>query len=397
MKKAILAYSGGLDTSYCLVHLSKDKGYEAHALTINTGSFSDEEIQMNEAKALQFGAASFQCIDAKSEFFHSVIRFLIFGNMLKNASYPLSVSAERIVQAKLIVDYARSIGATAIAHGSTGAGNDQVRFDLFFQILAPEMEIITPIRDNQLSREEEVKYLQEHGFSFSSEKSKYSINKGIWGTSVGGAETLTSHLPLAEEAWPNPMTKKNTLSMAIAFEQGIPVALNGETYSDPSALIEDLNEKCAGYGIGRDIHVGDTIIGIKGRVGFEAPAALVLIKAHHALEKHTLSKLQLLQKDQLSIWYANWLHEGLYLDPVMRDMEAFLISSQQKVSGTVHVEIHPGYFSVCGIQSTNDLMSSKAGVYGEMNKAWTADDVKGFIKIYGNSLAIYHHKKEALC
>lgn len=397
MKKAVLAYSGGLDTSYCLVHLSKDKGYEVHALTINTGSFSDEEIQTTEEKALQLGATHFHCIDAKSEFFQSVIRFLIFGNMLKNASYPLSVSAERIVQAKLIVDYAKSIGATAIAHGSTGAGNDQVRFDLFIQILAPEMEIITPIRDKQLSREEEVSYLQKHGFSFSSEKSKYSVNKGIWGTSVGGAETLTSHLSLPENAWPNPITQKEATRVEIGFEQGIPTALNGKNYEDAAKLIEDLNAFCAGYGLGRDIHVGDTIIGIKGRVGFEAPAALVLIKAHHVLEKHTLSKLQLLQKDQLSNWYANWLHEGLYLDPVMRDIESFLISSQQQVSGVVHVQLYPGYFSVSGIQSPNDLMSSKAGVYGEMNKSWTADDVKGFIKIYGNALAIYHHQKEALC
>ncbi len=389
MEKVVLAFSGGLDTSFCCIYLSRDLGMEVHSVIVNTGGFSEEELQAIEQRAYALGVKSHATIDETESYYRDTIKYLIFGNVLKNATYPLSVSAERICQATAIAGYARKIGATAVAHGSTGAGNDQVRFDMIFHTLIPGVKIITPIRDLKLSREAEIEYLQKHGVEYSAEKAKYSINKGLWGTSVGGAETLTSHQYLPESAWPTPLTLTEPQQISIDFEKGEPVALNGERIG-AVRVIQTLQELAQPYGIGRDIHVGDTIIGIKGRVGFEAAGPLILIKAHHQLEKHTLTKWQLSWKDQISGFYGNWMHEGQMHDPVMRDIEAFLASTQQAVSGRVFVELHPHRFVVTGIESDHDLMSSKFGSYGEMNEGYTGDDVKGFSKIFGNQTIIWH-------
>jgi len=356
MKKLVLAYSGGLDTSYCAKYLSKEKGFEVHAVSVNTGGFSSEEIKEIKEKALALGATSYTSLDAAVE----------------------------------IVEHAKKIGANYIAHGSTGAGNDQVRFDMIFQTLAPNIEIITPIRDNKLAREEEIKYLQENGVDYSWEKAKYSINRGLWGTSVGGDETLTSHLPLPDSAYPSQLQEKEPKKVALTFEKGEIVAIDGEK-NNPVANIEKLEQLASKYAIGRDIHVGDTIIGIKGRVGFEAAAALIIIKAHHLLEKHTLSKWQQYQKEQLGNFYGMLLHEGNYLDEVMRNIEAFLTDTQKNVSGEVYVSLYPFQFRLDGIESPHDLMNASFGSYGEMNKGWTADDAKGFIKILSNPGKIATH------
>jgi argininosuccinate synthase len=393
MKKVVIAYSGGLDTSYCAKYLSKEENFEVHAVSVNTGGFSEEEVKKIGENAQKIGAKTYKNIDAVSSFYQKVVKYLIFGNVLKNNTYPLSVSAERIVQAIEIVNYAKSIDAKYIAHGSTGAGNDQVRFDMIFQIMAPEIEIITPIRDKQLSRHEEIDYLKQNGVEMNWEKSKYSVNKGLWGTSVGGAETLTSVKPLPESAYPSQLQEKEAKQISLTFKKGELSAVNGKENS-PEKNIEILEDIASKYAIGRDIHVGDTIIGIKGRVGFEASAALITIKAHHLLEKHTLSKWQLQHKDYLANWYGTHLHEGQYLEPVMRDLEAFLESSQQQVSGEVFVTLHPYRFTLDGIKSDNDLMNSSFGNYGEENKAWTANDAKGFIKILSNAGKIYQHVKE---
>ena len=388
-KKLVLAYSGGLDTSYCLMKLSKED-YEVHAVTINTGGFDKLQIKDMETKALQMGAHIFKSIDALSSFYQKIVKYLIYGNVLKNNTYPLSVSAERIVHAIEIIEYAKSIGANAIAHGSTGAGNDQVRFDIIFQVMAPEIEIITPIRDFQLSREDEISYLKENGVELKWEKAQYSINEGLWGTSVGGKETLTSDESLPESAYPSQISKKTTEEVVLDFQKGELVGINGEIDS-PIKNILKLNQQAKKFGIGRDTHVGDTIIGIKGRVGFEAAAPLIIIKAHHLLEKHTLSKWQQFQKEQLGNFYGMLLHEGQYLDPVMRDLEVFLANSQNTVNGRVYVTLQPYRFELKGIDSPNDLMSASFGSYGEINKGWTAEDAKGFIKIMSNQNKIYQH------
>ena len=390
MKKVVLAYSGGLDTSFCALHLSKDLGHEIHAVLVNTGGFSASELQDIERRAHALGVASFRILDVVQDYYQSVIRYLVYGNVLKNDTYPLSVSAERIVQAKSIAEYAKSIGAQAVAHGSTGAGNDQVRFDMIFQILIPEVEIITPIRDLKLSRQEEIDYLKKHGVSMNFEKAAYSVNKGIWGTSVGGKETLTSSEFLPEEAWPTPVTEKEPKEVKLTFVQGEIKGINGMQYASSVEAILKLQSLAAPYGIGRDIHVGDTIIGIKGRVGFEAAAPLILIKAHQLLEKHTLTKWQAYWKKQVAEFYGNHLHEGHFLDPVMRNFETFLESTQEQVSGEVRVMLHPYRFTLLGITSEHDLMSAKFGSYGEMNKGYTGEDVKGFTRILGNQTAIFH-------
>lgn len=387
MKKLVIAYSGGLDTSYCAVSLSK-AGYEVHAVSVNTGGFTGEEIQEIEGNAYKMGVSTYKNIDAVATFYQKVVKYLIFGNVLKNNTYPLSVSAERIIQAIEIATYAKSIGAKYIAHGSTGAGNDQVRFDMIFQTIAPEIEIITPIRDQQLSRQEEIQYLKDNGIYLSWEKAKYSVNKGLWGTSVGGEETLTSNKALPEKAYPSQLEKGGDEQVKLTFKNGEFVAFN-YVIDSPENNIQKLNELASTYAIGRDIHVGDTIVGIKGRVGFEAAAALIVIKAHHLLEKHTLTKWQLQHKEYLSSFYGMHLHEGQYLDPVMRDTEAFLESSQAKVTGDVCVTLKPYHFQLDGIASKHDLMNAKFGTYGEENKAWTANDAKGFIKILGNQNKIY--------
>ncbi|AZJ31478.1 argininosuccinate synthase [Tenacibaculum mesophilum] len=387
MKKLVIAYSGGLDTSYCAVSLSK-QGYEVHAVSVNTGGFSSEEIKKIEHNAYTMGLTTYKNINAVTDYYDKVIKYLIFGNVLKNNTYPLSVSAERIIQAIEIVNYAKSIGASYIAHGSTGAGNDQVRFDMIFQTIAPEIEIITPIRDLQLSRQEEIEYLKSNGIDLSWEKAKYSVNKGLWGTSVGGEETLTSEHPLPEHAYPSQVTKTVPEQVKLSFVKGELMAINDDEKT-PVQNIEQLNTMASKFGIGRDIHVGDTIVGIKGRVGFEAAAALITIKAHHLLEKHTLTKWQLQHKEYLASFYGMHLHEGQYLDPVMRDMEAFFTNSQAKVTGDVFVTLKLYHFTLDGIDSPHDLMNAKFGSYGELNKGWTAEDAKGFIKILGNQNKIY--------
>ncbi len=395
MKKLVLAYSGGLDTSYCAHYLTHAEGYEVHAVTVNTGGFSPVELESIEEKAMELGSHSYKAIDAVETFYDAVVKYLIFGNVLRNNTYPLSVSAERIVQALEIVKYAQAIGATHIAHGSTGAGNDQVRFDLIFQIMDPKIEIITPIRDRKLSREEEIAYLQQAGIPYSWEKAKYSINKGLWGTSVGGDETLGSRKPLPDQAYPSQLEEKKGETVELEFTRGEITAIDG-TPDTPVNNIQKLQQRAAAYAIGRDIHVGDTIIGIKGRVGFEAAAPLILIKAHHLLEKHTLSKWQQYQKEQLGSFYGMLLHEGQYLDEVMRNIEQFFEDSQRFVSGKVFVRLYPYRFELEGIASKYDLMDASFGNYGELNKDWTAADARGFIKILSNSGRIAHqiHEQE---
>ena len=393
-KKVVLAFSGGLDTSYCVKYLSQEKGYEVHTITVNTGGFDDAELRSIETRAKDLGVASHKTVDETRNYYDSVIRYLIYGNVLKNNTYPLSVSAERMSQALATANYAKQLGADAVAHGSTGAGNDQVRFDMILNILVPGIEIITPIREMKLSREEEISYLKSKGVDMNFNKAMYSINKGLWGTSVGGKETLKSLGMLPEEAWPTQMTKHGSETIKLYFEKGELLKVNDRPFDHPTSAIAFIQKLAGPYGIGRDIHVGDTIIGIKGRVGFEAAAPMVIIKAHHALEKHVLTKWQLTWKDQLAQFYGNWLHEGQYLDPVMRDMEAFLTSSQKNVTGDVHVELYPYRFMVTGIESPFDLMSSKFGKYGEMNLGWSGDDVKGFSKIFGNQTMIHHQVQE---
>ncbi len=389
-EKVVLAFSGGLDTSFCSIYLSQDLGLEVHSVIVNTGGFSAGELADVERRAYKMGVTSHAVVDETENFYNTCVRYLIYGNVLKNNTYPLSVSAERVSQATAIALYAKKINAYYVAHGSTGAGNDQVRFDMIFNIIIPEVKILTPIRDLKLSREEEIKYLKEHGVEMNFEKAKYSINKGIWGTSVGGKETLTSHEGLPEEAWPTQLTKDGSEKVTLIFKQGELIGINEETFGHPTKAIQKLQEIASPYAIGRDIHVGDTIIGIKGRVGFEAAAPMVIIKAHHTLEKHTLTKWQLSWKDQLSTFYGNWLHEGQFHDPVMRNIEAFLTDTQQNVSGKVFVQLYPYRFQVLGIESDHDLMSNKFGSYGEMNNTWSGEDVKGFSKIFGNQVVIYH-------
>lgn len=390
MKKVVLAYSGGLDTTFCALHLTRDLGYEVHAVIVNTGGFSKEELTIIQTRANSLGVASFTILEVLDTYYQEVIKYLVFGNVLKNQTYPLSVSAERILQAKSLAEYAKSIGTKAVAHGSTGAGNDQVRFDMIFQTITPDIDIITPIRDLKISRQQEIEYLQKHGVSMNFEKAAYSINKGIWGTSVGGKETLTSSEYLPEQAWPTQVTAHEPQEMKLTFIQGELKGVDETHFENPVEAIQHVQALAAPYGIGRDIHVGDTIIGIKGRVGFEAAAPLIIIKGHQLLEKHTLTKWQLFWKNQMAEFYGNHLHEGHYLDPVMRNMEEFLSSTQTFVTGDVRVLLQPYRFTLLGISSEHDLMSAKFGSYGEMNKGYTGEDVKGFTRILGNQTAIFH-------
>ncbi len=395
MDKVVVAYSGGLDTSYCVKYLQHELNLEVHSVLVNTGGFSKEELAVVEAKAYEMGVKSHTNQNILETYYQKAIRFMVYGNVLKNNTYPLSVSAERVFQAIEVVEYAKKINAKYIAHGSTGAGNDQVRFDMIFQTLAPEIEIITPIRDLKLSRQEEIEYLKKHGVDYPWSKAKYSINKGIWGTSVGGVETLTSHQALPEEAYPSQLEKTDPTTIKLTFKKGQLVGLNGELDSPVNTILK-LEAIASKYAIGRDIHVGDTIVGIKGRVGFEAAAAVVTIKAHHLLEKHVLSKWQQNLKEQQGSWYGTLLHDGQYFEPVMRNIEAFLESSQETVTGDVFVTLKPYHFSLNGIESEHDLMKSKFGEYGETNKAWTAEDAKGFIKILGTANKIYHSVNSGL-
>ncbi|MGL4908246.1 MAG: argininosuccinate synthase [Bacteroidales bacterium] len=389
MEKVLVAFSGGLDTSFCVKYLKHEKNMEVHTALVNTGGFSSDELTVIAKKAKELGAESHENIDVTQAYFDKCIRYMIYGNILKNNTYPLSVSSERAFQAIAIVEYAKKIGAKHIAHGSTGAGNDQVRFDLIFQVIAPEINIITPIRDLQISRQEEIDFLKKHNYDFPWTKAKYSINQGLWGTSVGGVETLKADGELPEEAYPTQLTKTGSEKLTIEFEKGVPTALNGKKMNAVDLIIA-LNEIAAPYAIGRDTHVGDTIIGIKGRVAFEAAAPLILIKAHHLLEKHTLTKWQQYWKEQLSNWYGMLLHEAQYLEPVMRDIEKFLDSSQATVSGSVDVKLQPYHFSIVGCTTPHDLMNNKFGEYGEMNKAFTGDDVKGFTRVLSMQMKIWN-------
>ena len=393
-KKIVLGFSGGLDTTFCVKYLAEDKGYEVHSIIVNTGGFSEEELVKIEAHARNLGVASHTTINAVEGYYDRIIRYLIYGNVLKNNTYPLSVSAERLSQAIHIAEHVRALGADAVAHGSTGAGNDQVRFDMVFHIMIPGVEIITPIRDLKLSREEEITYLQSKGINMNAEKAMYSINKGLWGTSVGGKETLSSKGMLPESAWPTQVTKTEGEEVVLEFSKGELVVVNNNNFEHPSKAIQYLQTLAGPFGIGRDIHVGDTIIGIKGRVGFEAAAPMVILKAHHALEKHVLTKWQLQWKDTLAQFYGNWLHEGQILDPVMRNIEAFLTSTQQNVTGKVFIQLQPYRFHVIGIESSFDLMNSRFGKYGEMNSGFTGEDVRGFSKIFGNQTIIWNAVQE---
>lgn len=389
-QKLVLAFSGGLDTTYCAIYLKNLGNYEVHAITVNTGGFSKTEVDAIAEHAKKLGVASYTCIDVTQDYYNSCIKYLVFGNILKNATYPLSVSAERMIQAITVANYAKQLEATAVAHGSTGAGNDQVRFDMVFQTLIPNTTIITPIRDLKLSRADEISFLKENGVEMNFEKAAYSINKGLWGTSVGGKETLNSKEYLPESAWPTQITETESKQVTLHFNKGEFVGIDDLPFDNSVAAIQYLQNLAQPFGIGRDIHVGDTIIGIKGRVGFEAAAPILIIKAHHLLEKHTLTKNQLFWKDQLSVWYGNWLHEGQLLDPTMRNIECFLQDTQKTVSGKVFITLLPHRFILQGIESEFDLMNNAFGSYGEMNNTWSGDDVKGFAKIFGNQNTIYH-------
>ncbi|WP_167617784.1 argininosuccinate synthase [Maribellus sediminis] len=389
-KKLVLAFSGGLDTSFCVKYLKEEKGFEVYTAIANTGGFSDKELKVIEERALALGAVQHVTLDVTNEYYEKCIRYMVFGNVLRNNTYPISVSSERVFQAIATIEYAKEIGAAYIAHGSTGAGNDQIRFDLTFQVLAPDIEIITPTRDLMLSRQQEIDYLKKFGFEADFTKMAYSINQGLWGTSVGGKETLTTNKNLPEEAYPSQLEATGEKIIELGFEKGELVSLDGEFYENGPEIIRALEEVASKYAIGRDTHVGDTIIGIKGRVGFEAAAPMITIKAHHLLEKHTLTKWQSYWKEQLGNWYGMFLHEAMYHEPVMRNIEDFLESSQEKVTGKVIVKLKPYHFELVGIESEHDLMNSGFGEYGETVEAWTADDIKGFTKIMSNSLKIYN-------
>ena len=393
-KKVVLAFSGGLDTSFCVKYLTEELGYEVYTAIANTGGFSEEELASIEERAYRLGSKQHATLDITEEYYERSIKYMVFGNVLRNGTYPISVSSERIFQAMAIIQYAKEVGADCVAHGSTGAGNDQVRFDLTFQIMAPEIEIITPTRDMTLTREYEINYLKERGYVADFTKLEYSINKGLWGTSVGGKETLHSEQTLPDHAYPSQVTAEGEESLKIGFIKGEISTVNGVEYASKVDAIRAVEAIASKYGIGRDMHIGDTIIGIKGRVGFEAAAPMLIINAHKMLEKHTLTKWQMYWKDQVGTWYGMFLHEAQYLDPVMRDIEAMLLHSQENVTGVVEIILRPLSYTLVGVESSFDLMKTDFGEYGEVNKAWSADDVKGFTKIMANPLKIYYNNQK---
>jgi argininosuccinate synthase len=397
-KKVVVAFSGGLDTSFTVMYLAKEKGYEVYAACANTGGFSPEQLKQNEENAYKLGAKEYVTIDVTREYYDKSLRYMIYGNVLRNGTYPISVSSERIFQALAIARYANEIGADAIAHGSTGAGNDQIRFDMTFLVCAPGVEIITLTRDMTLTREFEVNYLNEHGFKADFAKLKYSYNVGLWGTSICGGEILDSTQGLPDSAYLKQVEKNGEEELRLTFKDGELKAVNGKEFDDPIKAIQRVEEIGAAYGIGRDMHVGDTIIGIKGRVGFEAAAPMLIIAAHKFLEKHTLSKWQQYWKDQVANWYGMFLHESQYLEPVMRDIEAMLESSQRNVTGTAILKLMPKHFETVGVDSPNDLVKNKLGEYGEVQKGWTAEDAKGFIKVTSTPLRAYYanHPEEKI-
>jgi len=388
-EKVLLALSGGLDTSFCAIYLSREKNMEVHSAIVNTGGFQEEELEQVKQHAARLGIVSHQVLDITAEYYNRCLRYMIFGNVLRNRNYPLSVSSERTFQAIALVNHAKKMGFKYISHGSTAAGNDQVRFDLVIRVLAPEIKVITPIRELRISREDEITYLKDAGVSMNWSKVEYSINQGVWGTSVGGKETLTSKDELPEKAYPTQLDRQGSEVVTIGFEEGEPVSINGTQY-EPVVVIRELEKLAAPWGVGRDVHVGDTIIGIKGRVGFQAAAARIIVDAHLALEKHVLTRWQLYWKEQIGQWYGMFVHEAQYLEPVMRDMEKFMDSTQKTVTGEVSVRLRPYSFSVTGVQSKHDLMNASFATYGEMNRAWSAEEVDGFTKILGNQQRIWY-------
>ena len=389
-KKVVVAFSGGLDTSFTVMYLAKEKGYDVYAACANTGGFSPEQLKQNEENAYKLGATKYVTLDVTREYYDKSLRYMIYGNALRNGTYPISVSSERIFQALAIARYANEIGASAIAHGSTGAGNDQIRFDMTFLVMAPGIEIITLTRDKTLTRKEEVDYLNANGFNADFAKLKYSYNVGIWGTSICGGELLDSNQGLPESAYLKHPTKEGPELLKLGFCKGELCSVNGVEYTDKIKAIQAVEEIGAAYGIGRDCHVGDTIIGIKGRVGFEAAAPMLIIAAHRYLEKYTLSKWQQYWKDQVANWYGMFLHESQYLEPVMPDIEAMLTSSQRNVNGVVTLELRPLGFQTVGVDSKDDLVKNKFGEYGETQKGWTAEEAKGFIKVNSTALRAYY-------
>ncbi len=393
-EKVVLAFSGGLDTSFCAMYLSQEKGYEVYTALANTGGFGKEDLKRIEERAYKLGAKKHVSLDITQEYYEKSIKYMVFGNVLRNGTYPISVSSERIFQAIAIINYAKEIGADYVAHGSTGAGNDQVRFDLTFDVLAPEIKILTPTRDMILTREYEINYLKEHGYEADFTKMEYSINKGLWGTSIGGKETLKSEQTLPEKAYPSQVIKQEEETLTLGFEKGEIISVNGKKYKDKVEAIQAVEAIGSPYGIGRDMHIGDTIIGIKGRVGFEAAGPMLIIQAHKMLEKHTLSKWQQYWKDQIGTWYGMFLHEAQYLEPVMRDMEVFLENTQRNVTGSVSIKLRPYNFTLVGVESSYDLMKADFGEYGEVNKAWTAEDAKGFTKITAIPTKIFFNIQE---
>jgi len=392
MNKAALAFSGGLDTSFCAVYLTEELGYEVISVTVDTGGFSDEELKSIEKRAGELGVLKHYTIDGRSLVYERFITYIIKGNMLRGNVYPLSVGAERVAQAMKVVEVAKKEKASALAHGSTGAGNDQVRFDVAFSVLMPEAEILTPVRSLGWSRQKESEWLDSKGINIEAHTTDYSVNEGLWGTTIGGKETHRSWEFPPEEVFKKTAsvdkTPEKPLDVVIGFNRGVAVSLDGEKM-DGIELIQSLNDKGGTHGVGRGVHVGDTIMGIKGRIVFEAPAPIILIGAHRELEKFVLSRNQRFWKDHLGQVYGDMLHEGLFFDPVMRDIEAMIDSSQSMVSGEVRVRLHRGNFMVTGVRSDFSLMREDLATYGEVQKLWDSRDAEGFCRVYSVPSRLY--------